>query len=289
MPLAYAQLALAMMMVGAVVALAKPLLAVFPLLVLVTLRQAIAAATLVGWIAAAGGRLAPPPRGVWRPLLLQVLFGVFLFNLALLAGLQRTGAIEAGLITSTLPAMVALLAWRMLGERIDAPTRIAVALAIIGVAFLETTGARSDGGGSILGDALVFAAVLFEALYTIYAKQLAGRIEPLHATMWANLIGLLLFLPFAAVQLQDVAFSAVAPSVWMLLVAYSLMAGVFAFWLWYRGTVRVPAAKAGLFTACMPLTAVTIAIGALGETLTAAHAIGAALLLGSLALAVRKT
>jgi drug/metabolite transporter (DMT)-like permease len=134
----------------------------------------------------------------------------------------------------------------------------------------------------------VFLAVLFEALYTIYAKQLAGRVEPLHATMWANLIGLALFLPFALFSFGDVDFGAVASSSWLLLIAYALMASVFAFWLWYRGTVRVPAAKAGLFTVLMPLTAVVVAIGALGETLKTAHAVGASLLLVSLVLAVRK-
>ncbi|GIL40606.1 DMT family transporter [Roseiterribacter gracilis] len=285
---AYAQLALAMAMVGAVVALAKPLLAVFPLLVLVTLRQVIASTTLMAWVAATGGSLRPPPRDVWRPLLLQVLFGNFLFNIALLAGVARTGAIEAGLITSTLPAMIALLAWRMLGEHITVPTRVAVLLAIAGVALLELAGSHDGGDNSLLGDALVFLAVLFEALYTIYAKQLSGRIEPLHATMWANLIGLVLFLPFGLFQIGDVAFGAVAVSDWLLLLAYALMASVFAFWLWYRGTVRVPAAKAGLFTALMPLTAVAVAIAALGETPTIAHAVGSLLLLGSLALAVRK-
>jgi drug/metabolite transporter (DMT)-like permease len=283
----YAQLALAMAMVGAVVALAKPLLAVFPLLVLVTLRQAIASVTLVVWATAAGRSLRPPPRHVWRPLLLQVLFGNFLFNLALLAGVQRTGAIEAGLITSTLPAMIALLAWRMLAERIAISTRLAVLLAIAGVALLEVAGAQGASEDSLLGDALVFVAVLFEALYTIYAQQLAGRVDPLHATMWANLIGLALFLPFAPFAFGSVDLGAVGASMWLLLVVYALMASVFAFWLWYRGTVRVPAAKAGLFTALMPLTAVTVGIGALGERPTIAHAIGAALLLGSLLLAVR--
>jgi drug/metabolite transporter (DMT)-like permease len=285
---AYAQLALAMAMVGAVVALAKPLLAVFPLLILVTLRQLIASATLVGWVAASGGSLRPPPRGVWRPLLLQVVFGNFLFNLALLAGVARTGAIEAGLITSTLPAMIALLAWRMLGERVSVPTRIAVVLAIAGVALLELAGGHSGGENSLLGDGLVFLAVLFEALYTIYAKQLAGRVEPLQATMWANLIGLVLFLPLALFQVGDVAFGAIGLSDWLLLIVYALMASVFAFWLWYRGTVHVAAAKAGLFTALMPLTAVAVAIAALGETPTTVHAAGSLLLLASLVLAVRK-
>jgi drug/metabolite transporter (DMT)-like permease len=129
---------------------------------------------------------------------------------------------------------------------------------------------------------------LFEALYTIYAKQLAGRVEPLHATMWANLIGLALFLPFAPFAFGSVHLGAIDGSVWLLLIAYALMASVFGFWLWYRGTVRVPAAKAGLFTVLMPLTAVAVGIAALGERPTIAHAIGAAVLVGSLVLAVRK-
>lgn len=285
---AYAQLALSMTMVGAVVALAKPLLLAFPALLLVLLRQAIAAVTLVGWVAARGGSLRPPQRDAWRPLLLQVLFGVVLFNLALMAGMQRTGAIEAGLITSTLPAMVAVLAWLLLHERIDGPTRIAIALAIGGVALLAATGDGSHSESSLVGDALVALAVLFEAFYTIFTKRLAGRVEPLHGTMWANLLGLVLFLPLALPQLLAFDFATVAMADWLLLFVYAQMACVFAFWLWYRGTARVAASTAGVFTALVPLAAVAIGIAILGEEPTIAHGVGALLLLGSLVLAVRR-
>jgi drug/metabolite transporter (DMT)-like permease len=155
------------------------------------------------------------------------------------------------------------------------------------VALLETTGVQ-DSAGSVVGDLLIFGAVVSEALYTIYAKKLAGKVEPLHATMWANIIALVLYLPLVLLTVRDFDLATMTLPLWALLVAYALMASVLSFWLWYRGTAIVPASKAGLFTALMPLTAVGLAIAALGEQPTIAHACGAVLLLGSLALAVRR-
>ena len=54
-------------------------------------------------------------RGEWLNLFLQAFFGTFMFTLLMLNGVQRA-LVAAGVITSTIPAIVALFAWLILRE-----------------------------------------------------------------------------------------------------------------------------------------------------------------------------
>jgi drug/metabolite transporter (DMT)-like permease len=100
-----------------------------------------------------------------------------------------------------------------------------------------------------------------------------------------NLLGLAMFAPFAVVDAFSVDWRAVPLWAWGLLVAYALSASIVAFILWYRGVRRVPAGIAGVFTGIIPLAAVIAATVALGERFGQGHALGLAILLGSLGLA----
>lgn len=282
---AYAQLALSMILVGINLALAKPILALLPIFLFCLLRHVIAVVLLLPVVARAG-QFAVPPWPVFRILLQLSFAGIFLFNLFLLGGLQVTSALEAGLISSTLPALVAIAAWVMLAER---PTRRIIAgvvLAMLGVAVVQIGGIQGGASFSVLGNLLVFAAIGCEALYTIFAKRLAVRMAPLNSTFWANLIALVLFTPFGIWQAATFDFAAVPNLVWGALLFYAASNSVLAILLWNHGVGRVPAGVAGIFTGFLPVGAIVTAILLLGETPTMAHAAGALLLAGSFALAV---
>ena len=56
--------------------------------------------------------------------------------------------------------------------------------------------------------------------------------------------------------------------------------------LFYSAIRRIEAAKAGIFTSLMPLTAIVLSIAMLGEELSTADAIGALLVFAAIALIV---
>ena len=74
-----------------------------------------------------------PGRRVLRNLFLQAAAGTVLYNVALLAGLRLTTALEGGLVLATLPAVIALGSALWLGERIAPRGWAAVALAAGGM------------------------------------------------------------------------------------------------------------------------------------------------------------
>ena len=136
---AYACLAAAMAVVGSYVALSKLLVAVFPIFLLAWLRFGIAAVAMARWVRRDPGepRLSPrePAPAVPRVLLRQ------LPVLDLHAVRHRAHpALAAGVILASLPAVVALLSWLLLGERVGARVAAGIACAMGGIVLVAFAG-----------------------------------------------------------------------------------------------------------------------------------------------------
>jgi drug/metabolite transporter (DMT)-like permease len=281
--LAYSQLALSMALVGANVAVAKLLAESLPVALILALRCLLAVVVLWPLARAMDGSLRTSPRVLWN-LALQALFGTLLYNLALLAGLRLTSALEAGLILATLPAVVAVGGAAWLRERLPARQWAAVILAAFGMGALVLARVAAEGHGSALGNLLVFAGVCGEAMYVLLARRIAGQVPVVTATFWMQLFSLLMLVPLAVPVVGAV--SALAdPTVSALLVFHSLTSSVICLVLWYAGMKRASASLAGVFTVFLPATAAAVAVGVLGEPFTAVHAAGFVLLVASLLLA----
>lgn len=262
-----------MLLVGAYVALVKPLTAQFPIFALAFLRFAIAAVVLLPWTWRSPTESALTRAESWQ-LFLQSFFGNFLFSICMLWGVALTSATASGLVMSALPVVVALLSAALLRERLTGRVLLAVLCAGAGIALVELARpARSPASSSWLGDGLVFAAVCCEALYVVIGKRLAATRTPMRVSAWINLWGLVLTAPFGLWQIARLDLSALTPSVWALLVFYSLAASVVAVALWMSGLRRIPAGVAGVFTVALPLSTTAVAVTVLGEALTWMHSV----------------
>jgi drug/metabolite transporter (DMT)-like permease len=304
--LSYACLALSMSLVGSYVALSKPLAAAIPVLLLAWLRFGLAAIAMLPW-------LIPTPtdrpldRRTHGLLFLESFLGNFLFSMCMLYGVSLTGAVAAGIVMAGIPATVAVLSWLWLGERVTKRTWLAIGLAMGGMgllalahhetgaspapitaaspqhALLSSTWDSSTG----LGYVLLAAAVLCEAAYAVIGKTLATSVPPKRITAIINLWGFGLTTPLGLWTAWQFDFGQITTSVGALLVFYTLAASVWSVWLWMTGLREVPAARAGVFTACLPVSAAVIGVGVLGEPMTRWH--GAALVLALLGVIIATT
>jgi drug/metabolite transporter (DMT)-like permease len=127
-------------------------------------------------------------------------------------------------------------------------------------------------GATVLGNALIFGAVICEASYVIIGKRLAATRTPLRVSALINLWGLALITPFGLWQLSRFDLGSVSSSMWLLLIFYSLAASLFAVWLWMTGLKHVPANHAGVFTVALPVAATAVGVTFLGEAFTPLHA-----------------
>jgi len=283
MILPYGQLALAMILVGANVGVAKLLADALPIAMIAFLRCALAVAVLWPLARMIEGRVSVSA-AVKRNLALQAVFGTAIYNAGLLAGLRLTSALEGGLVLATLPAVVALGSFLWLRERLSARQWLAAGLAGFGMAAITLARLGGGGGGSALGNLLVFLGVCGEAIYVLLARRVAGAVPVITASFWMQLFSAAILLPFAAPGFGAAAALA-DPRLLVLLVFHSLTASVLCLLLWYAGMKRVPAATAGIFTAFLPASAAVTAVLFLGEAFGAVHAAGFALMMGSVILA----
>jgi len=276
--LSYALLGSSMALVGSYVALSKPLVLVLPVFLLAWLRFGIGGLATLHWLKRPQGE-APMTASTRKYLFLESFFGNFLFSICMLFGVSMTTAVSAGVIMAAIPAVVALMSWIFLKEKISTRTWLAVACSAIGIGLLalsknEHTGHVSSGLDSdstsnkqMLGNALVFGAVLCEAAYAVIAKKLTGALSPRRITSLINLWGFALMTPFGLYAAWSFDFGAVHASSWLLLVFYALAASVWTVWLWMTGLKNVPASRAGVFTVMLPISAAVVGVVVLSEPL----------------------
>jgi drug/metabolite transporter (DMT)-like permease len=274
---AYLLLALSMALVGSYVALSKPLAAALPVLLLAWLRFGIGAIAMVGWLERPANE-APMSVQTRRLVFVESLLGNFLFSICMLYGVSMTSAVSAGIILASIPAVVALLSWWWLGERITPRVAWAVACAGLGIALLslsKTELSDQAGQGSpadlihdhrLWGNLLVFGAVVCEASYAVIGKKLTGVLSPKRITALINLWGLAFTTQIGLYLALRFDFSALPAATWALVLFYGLAASVGTVWLWMTGLKTVPAAKAGVFTVMLPISAALVGVLALGET-----------------------
>ena len=279
--MAYGYLALSMSLVGSYVALSKPLVVALPVFLLAWMRFGIGGLGMLHWLRKPPGE-APMTPSTRRLLFLESFLGNFMFTICMLLGVSLTSAVSAGVIMASIPAVVAVLSWIVLKERIGLRVWLAVGFGAFGIGLLSLSksellphvlpgpeayftlkGWQIDK--TLVGNLLVFAAVLCEAAYAVIGKMLTGALSPKRITALINLWGFLLMTPMGLYAAWHFNFHAVHAPIWALLVFYALAASVWTVWLWMTGLQSVPAAKAGIFTVMLPISAALVGVVALGE------------------------
>lgn len=278
-----------MLLVGSNVGLGKTIVAYLPVELFALLRFVIALAVL--WPLLRLSRMRRVKRGEWLNLFLQALFGTFGFTLLMLGGVHRTSAVAAGVITSTIPAVVALFSWLFLRERPDARAFASIALAIAGIAVINLAhvDASTANPGSFAGNLMVLGAVCCESLYVILSRRLTQTLAPLEICAYTHLFGFLLMLPVGLSGAFSFDYASVPAGIWGLVLWYGLSASVFSFVLWMMGIRHVPGSIAGVFTAVLPVAAAVYGMVFLGERPTPAHGVALACVVAGIALASFKS
>jgi drug/metabolite transporter (DMT)-like permease len=278
-----------MSLVGSYVALSKPLVAVLPVFLLAWLRFGIGGMAMLHWLRKPADEAPMTPR-IKRLVFLESFLGNFLFSICMLFGVSMTSAVSAGVIMASIPAVVALMSWGFLQERIGMRTWGAVACAALGIGLLALSkpahaDAAAAGATHWLGNLLVFGAVICEASYAVIGKRLTGALGPRRITSLINLWGFALVTPFGLYQALRFDFSVVPAATWMLLVFYALAASIWTVWLWMTGLKVVPASQGGVFTVMLPVSAALVGVLVLGEQLSGMQALAFAIALAGVLLA----
>ncbi|MED7788143.1 DMT family transporter [Francisella sp. 19X1-34] len=218
----------------------------------------------------------------WLVLIGQALGGGALFNLIMLAGVQFTSASMAGVITSTLPAMVLVLMFLLLGVRLTPLKIICVCLAILGLIIININGIIQPKitGLNLLGDFIVFLSMIPEAMYYVLVKAMPLHIKPLTNALLVNIINAVFVAPFMFCTHYDTLYKLSALQYWIILLL-GIVSGLF-YLFWTKGCQYLEASTTGMMTALMPIFTLILSWLFLSETINLTQTLAMFLIIGSI-------
>ncbi|SET36409.1 Permease of the drug/metabolite transporter (DMT) superfamily [Natronincola peptidivorans] len=223
-------------------------------------------------------------------LFFQALMGTFLYRVFLLYGLRFTSAGESGIILSTIPAVIMVLSWIFLKEKMSYYKIIGIIFSILGIVIFNFTASSAVVNPSyrILGNIFVFCAVLGESLFTFLRKKLSPVPSPLVSTFMVSFYGFLLALPLALYQQYHFNFSSLTYMHYLAILYYGGFVTVLSFCLWFAGVSKVSASTAGAYYGIFPVSVFLLSYFILNEAVYFRHIAGLALIVTSIVLLSKK-
>jgi drug/metabolite transporter (DMT)-like permease len=201
-------------------------------------------------------------------------------------GLQYTSATKTSLIIATIPVVVLVLSALFLKERLRPVNIVGIVFSLAGVAMLVFGGrVPTAQHGMLIGDMLIFGAVLAASVYMIMTRRLGETLSSLQITGMQIIFGALLFLPLFLWDLPRFDWHAVTRESFIALLVLTVFATIGAFICYNYALTRIPAAQAAVCINGIPLVTACGAWVLLGETLTLMQLLGGALVLVAVLLA----
>jgi drug/metabolite transporter (DMT)-like permease len=193
------------------------------------IRALLAAVPLIA-VAAATGRLRPPP-GSWGWLVALGLSGTFLGFTGMFLSVGAAGAAIPGVLANSQALLVAPCAALWFGETLGLSRAMGLGIGILGVAL--TVGAGGSRPGDLQGGLLALVATVGVATSSLIIKRIAGRVDVLTATAWQYVFGGIPLLAWA-LAVEDVSEFAWRPAfiAGLLFLALVGSAGASLLWFW---------------------------------------------------------
>lgn len=214
------------------------------------------------------------------------------FQAAYFGAVAGTGTAVGTVITQgAAPVLVALGGRLLMGERLGVGGGVAVAGALAGLAVLMLGGAGTDAVRP-LGAAMGLVSAAAYAVVTLYGRSLGrhGRgTDAFTTTLTSFAVGTVSLLPLAAAEGLWPRTEGLGRTLGLMAYLVTVPTAL-SYGLFFAGLAAVRATTVTVITLLEPVTAAAVAVGLLGERLTAPTLLGTAVLLGAVAaLAVAET
>ena len=220
-------------------------------------------------------------------IIIQGLLGVTGFNSLIYLAVQTTTAVNAVLINSCTPILIALCALLINKEPLKLRQCAGILLSLSGVTLIMVGG---DLGSLVeldfnRGDLLVLCAGLVWALYSVNLKSFPQDLHPFSYQTGIMIAGLIGILPFYLLEL-GMGYQMVVNTPTLTTIVYvAIFPSVLAFIFWNRAVRDIGATRAGAFIHLMPVFSSILAVFFLGESIELFHLQGIGLVFGGIFLA----
>jgi len=205
----------------------------------------------------------------WVMLAIVGLLGVTANQNMFLMGLERTTAINASILVTTVPIFTVLYSVLSRQESASASKIGGIALAGLGVVYLIGPDRVSLAPNLALGNGLVVMAMACYAGFLVLSKPLLRRYDTLTVIVWAMFFGLLGTLPVGLATLSRVSPTEVPIRIWAVVGYIILVPTIGAFFLSAWALKRSSSQLVAAYIYLQPLVTASIAPAILeGERIT---------------------
>ena len=217
------------------------------------------------------GRKASLPPGVYGHVIISAVLNILGFGLLTTFAQLHVMTARVVIVSYSMPVWASLMAWLLLGERLNTASVVGLLLCVSGLTVLVYPVAFT---GDPIGLLLALGAALSWAAGTIYVKWARVPGDRVVMTAWQ------LAVSFVVTAIGVVAFEGVPhlwPLSWPVLLALAFHGPVgtgIAYFLWFSIIGRMPAATASLGSLCVPVVGILSSVILLGERPSVADAIG---------------
>ncbi len=208
-----------------------------------------------------------------------------------IGSLNYVSAGVEGLFITLIPVITSVMAFFAIGEHLDRNQIIGLALGLAGTGLLVVAGESgiADGSGDVVtGGLLAFGGVFFGSVSGVLGRIYAPRHSTAALSLPMFLVGVAMVsvIGFGA---GDIAFAAVTPVSWWVLVALGLFSTLLPFVATLYAAAHMTAAKVALTGYLAPVVGVVAGAVLLGEVITGPIVIGGSLALAGVAMVGRST
>jgi drug/metabolite transporter (DMT)-like permease len=265
----------------------KIALRTLPSVALVGFRLAGAALTLL-LLAKLSGNLQRIETSDWPLLIISSMLGVVLNQLLFTKGLSLTTAINATLLSTTIPIFTLLVGVVLGTDRATLRRLLGIALAAGGVLYLIGPGRAQFSSATRTGDLLIVANSLCYGAYIAVSKNLMKRYNALTVITWIFIVGCVVTVPAGAISLAHVPLASISWRVWVAILYIIILPTAGAYYLNGWALARVPPSTVAVYIYLQPLIAFAVAPIILGEVLSYHTVIASLLILAGVLVVTRR-
>ena len=214
-------------------------------------------------------------------LVLLALTGVFAYNIFFFTGLQTIEAGRAAVIIACNPVFIALFSALLFGEKLRPLAVLGILLSVGGALTVITRGHIDQlwSGGFGRGEVLIFGCVLSWVSFSLIGKKVLSGLTPLVSILYAVAIGTFALLVPAIREGMLADLGTYSTVSWVAIVYLGFFGTALGFVWYYQGIKAIGPTRAGLFINFVPISAVVLAFGLLGEAITPSLFIGTSLVI----------
>lgn len=216
--------------------------------------------------------------------------GVAAFNLLVYWGLHTTTATNGIILNSFIPFLVAIFGYLFYRQTLSAHQLWGMLISLAGVLVVVSHGKlqRLLSLAFAPGDLIIFLAMIFWALYTLWLKAIPAHINRTGLMLCQVLIALVLLIPLAAWESQTAAIQLQETRTLWILAYIGIFPSVIALLAYSKAVTLVGSVRASVFIHAMPIFGSVLSTMLLHEVFQQYQLIGMVTIFTGIWLANRK-